>query len=103
MATLTTNIEQLEQQLKQLKTNKSLEKLKQEICFENESWNSYIHNIKINNLELEKSNRDDDEYHHDYSCRLNFSYDFVKENGFFDDYEDDEQEGHEYLNQLEML
>lgn len=86
----TTNIQQLEQQLKKLKTNKSLEELKVKICFENESWYSNIHNTKINNIELDKNYRDDDEYHHDHSCRLNFSYDFIKENDFFDDSEEEE-------------
>lgn len=107
MATIsTTDIEQLEQQLKLLKANKSLVKLKEEICFDDESWYSYIHNIKINNLELEKNYREDDEYYHNHSCRLNFSYDFIKENGYFDDSEEDyeeQSENQEYLKQIENL
>ncbi|VVU94316.1 hypothetical protein CPAV1605_38 [seawater metagenome] len=88
MTTVTTNIEQLEQQLKLLKTNKSLEKFKENICFKNESWYPYIHNIKLDTIESEANYRDDDEYHHDISGKLKFSYDFIKENGIFEESSD---------------
>ena len=96
MATLTTtDIAQLEQQLKLLKINKSLEYLKETLDLENKEKFPYIHNIKINKIKIQKSNRDDDEYHHDYSCEFNFSYDFIKENAFFDEDTEEEEEEEE--------
>jgi hypothetical protein len=101
MATLaTTDIKQLEQQLKLLKINKSLEYLKETLDLENKKKFPYVHNIKINKINIEKSNRDDDEYHHDYSCEFNFSYDFIKENASFDeDSDEDSDEDDKYKNE----